>query len=80
MIQGFVPDYFHAAVIVAKWHEGQPKKSFWTQTKAPRNRGIPIGAFRCQKCGFVELYADPEFAAQYGPVKATRAQPLRFID
>ena len=64
MAQGFVPDYTHQQALVEGWHEGQPKKSFWIQTKAPRNQGFPIGAFRCEKCGYLELYADPKFAAQ----------------
>ena len=63
MVQGFVPDYSHGAVLVGRWLEGQPRKSFWTNTKAPYKEGTPIGAFRCQKCGFLELYSDPKFAA-----------------
>lgn len=27
--------------------------------KAPRAEGVPIGAYRCQECGFLELYPDP---------------------
>jgi len=64
MAQGFIPDYSHAAIIVGSWHEGQPKKSFWSRTKAPLAEGVPIGAFRCKKCGFLELYADPSFGAE----------------
>jgi len=64
MVQGFVPDYSYGAVLVGGWHEGQPKKSFWATTKAPMHDGMPIGAFRCQKCGFLEFYSDPKFAAQ----------------
>jgi predicted Zn-ribbon and HTH transcriptional regulator len=66
MVQGFVPDYFHGggAALVGGWFAGQPKKSFWKTTKAPRAEGVPIGAFRCQKCGFLELYSDAKFAAQ----------------
>ena len=64
MIQGFVPDFSHAAIFVGTWHEGQPKKSFWTGTKRPSLGGLPIGAFRCQKCGFMEFYSDASFAAQ----------------
>ena len=63
MVQGFVPDYSHGAALVGGWHEGQPKKSFWTGTKAPWSEGVPIGAFRCQTCGFLEFYANPSFAA-----------------
>ena len=63
MVQGFVPDYSHGATIVSAWQEGQPKKSFWRRTQATFSKGIPIGAFRCHKCGFLELYADTSFAA-----------------
>lgn len=64
MVQGFVPDYSHAAILVGGWHPGQPQKSFWTRTKAPRVNGLPIGAFRCQRCGFLEFYSDARFAAE----------------
>jgi len=66
MVQGFVLDNGHhiKGIIVQGWHEGQPKKSFWSGTKLPSTEGVPIGAFRCQKCGFLELYADARFAAQ----------------
>ena len=66
MAQGFVPEYSNATPFVGKWHAGQPKKSFWTRfgTKVRFAEGIPIGAFRCQKCGFLEFYSDAKFAAQ----------------
>ena len=64
MVQGFVPDYTHGGILVEGWHAGQPMKSFWTQTKAPSDTGLAIGVFRCEKCGFLEFYADPKFAAQ----------------
>jgi hypothetical protein len=64
MVQGFVPEYSQGPIYVGSWHPGQPKKSFWTRTKVHFAEGLPIGAFRCQKCGFVELYSDAKFAAQ----------------
>ena len=64
MLQGFVPDYSYGAALVGGWQAGQPKKSFWTKTKASFDEGIPIGAYRCEKCGFLEFYADPRFAAE----------------
>jgi hypothetical protein len=64
MMQGFVPDYSYAQILVGRWHEGQAEKSFWSKTKTPSTEGIPIGAFRCQRCGFLEFYADPGFAAE----------------
>jgi len=64
MVQGFVPDYSHASIFVGSWHQGQPKKSFWTVSKAPLSKGVPIGAFASEKCGFLEFYAGPRFAAE----------------
>ncbi len=64
MVQGFVPDRTHQIAFVEEWVCGQPRKSFWRHTKAPLNQGIPIAAFRCEKCGFVEFYADARFAAE----------------
>lgn len=64
MVQGFIPDYSDGPIYVEDWIEGQPAKSFWTKTKAAKGEGIPIGAFRCEKCGFLEFYADSKFAAR----------------
>jgi len=64
MVQGFVADYSMAAALVASWHAGHPEKKLVGHTKAPRAEGVPIGAYRCQTCGFLEFYADPKFAAQ----------------
>lgn len=64
MVQGFIPDFFqHSASGVVGWQESAPKSSFWTGTNASRKQGIPVGAFRCDRCGFLELYANKEFAA-----------------
>jgi hypothetical protein len=64
MEPGFVFDFTHGARLVSKWAPGPPKKSFWVGTKMPEQKTIPIGAFRCESCGFLEHYARPEFAAQ----------------
>ena len=64
MVRGFVPDATYGAALVGKWHEGPPQKSFWTGTKVERGTGIPIGAFRCAGCGYLEFFADRKFAAE----------------
>ncbi len=61
MEQGFIPDYAHGGILLSSWHPGAPEKSFWKGTKASRRTVIPIGAFRCPGCGFLEFYANPEF-------------------
>ena len=64
MAQGFVADYSMAAALVTSWHAGHPEKRLVGHTKEPRAEGVPIGAYRCQTCGFLEFYADPKFAAK----------------
>ena len=65
MVQGFIfdrADGGHRRVI--NWVEGAPTKSFWYGTKVPADKHIPVGTFRCSTCGFLESYAQPEFAAK----------------
>lgn len=64
MEQGFVLDMTHAGRLVSQWGAGKPVKSFWAGTKLPEEKLIPIGAFRCATCGFLECYARNEFAAE----------------
>jgi C4-type Zn-finger protein len=64
MEQGFVVDQSHGARIVSEWAAGAPLKSFWSGTKLPYEKVIPIGAYRCESCGYLESYARPEFAAK----------------
>ena len=63
MAQGFVLDNMYGGSVVSKWAAGAPMKSFWVGTKMPDEALIPIGAYRCSSCGFLELYARHEFAA-----------------
>jgi hypothetical protein len=63
MVQGFVPDYTHARILISGWVEGPPAKSFWYGTKVP-GQPIPIATFRCAGCGFLESYAQAEFGAR----------------
>lgn len=64
MVQGFILDHGQDyRKYASSWLEGQPKRSWLTGIKAPRT-GIPIAAFRCKGCGYLEFYADEKFAAQ----------------
>ena len=66
MVQGFIPDYAYgeSQQLVSSWIEGHPKKSWFTGTKVSWEGRIPIGAFRCKGCGYLEFYADEKFAAE----------------
>ncbi len=63
MEQGFVMDNTYGARVVSHWAAGAPQKSFWAGTKMPEEKLIPIGTFRCSKCGYLESYAMPKFKA-----------------
>ena len=61
MEQGFIPDVGEP-VRFAHWHDGPPKKSFWFGIRI-NSQGLPIAAFRCSECGYLELYASNDYAA-----------------
>ena len=65
MVQGFIFDRADGGQCrVINWVEGAPDKAFWTVTKIPEEKCVPVGTFRCSVCGFLESYARPEFAAK----------------
>lgn len=64
MVQGFVLDNTYGSHDVSQWAQGAPVKSLWVGTKLPQHEMVPIGAYRCEACGFLEFYARSEFAAQ----------------
>lgn len=65
MAQGFIVDGSQeSGRRVSNWVEGAPETSFWYGTKAPEEKSVPVGTFRCSACGFLESYARPEFAAK----------------
>lgn len=64
MVQGFVLDHTYGGVDLGAWIEGPPKWSFWSGIQFRGHTKIPIAAFRCQGCGFLEFYAREEFAAK----------------
>jgi hypothetical protein len=63
MEQGFLPDFGYGAVSLGSWHRGLPKRSILTGIKVIRSYKIPLAAFRCSLCGFVELYSNNEYLA-----------------
>jgi hypothetical protein len=64
MVQGFIVDWAQGgARRVLNWVEGAPAKSFWHGTRAPAEKSMAVGTFRCSQCGFLESFARPEFAA-----------------
>lgn len=67
MVQGWISDMKGRKFCsVSNWVEGAPGKPSWFGSKvpAPEEKCIPVGTFRCSVCGFLESYAQPEFAAK----------------
>jgi hypothetical protein len=60
MVLGFVPDKEEFGYRPGSWLEGSPKGSELT-VQVRLDRCVPIGAFRCSQCGYLEFYARPEF-------------------
>jgi hypothetical protein len=44
-----------------RWFRGFAIKSWVKGINRPQSSGIPMAAFRCAQCGFVEFYALDEF-------------------
>jgi hypothetical protein len=59
MVEGFTIDHGHSnARQVSSWIEGPPQKSFWLGLKISGRRKLAIKTFRCERCGFLENYAN----------------------
>jgi hypothetical protein len=62
MNRGHIPDYAHGDSVVLQtvWAPGDPQPRRWQAgIKADRDAQIPVIAYRCTECGFVEFYARP---------------------
>lgn len=68
MVRGFLPEVIVGETRVSTWNAGPPKWTFWRGARGTDERSIPIGAFRCSACGYLDLYARSEFRAVGGPV------------
>lgn len=62
MVRGWLPDMGYAEVRVGAWAEGEPRDTFFFGTEDPKEK-IPMAAFRCSSCGYVEFFAREEFGS-----------------
>lgn len=56
MQEGFLLDRGDAPARVAAWMEGPPEYG-WLGLKWVRRKRLPITAYRCLSCGYLEAYA-----------------------
>jgi ribosomal protein S27AE len=61
MMRGHMPDITHGGVVQERWTPGDPEELRFLGMKAgiksKPKESLPIVAYRCVKCGFLELYA-----------------------
>lgn len=55
--EGFILDSTHNAARVGQWAEGVPEYWILRILKMRGRRRLPIQAWRCTKCGLLEVYA-----------------------
>jgi hypothetical protein len=59
MERGYLPDIAHGMVMRASWNPGEPEvRRFIGGIKWKPKESLPVTAYRCVKCGFVELYVE----------------------
>lgn len=60
MDRGHVPYLAHGAVHQASWAPGEAvAQRFLGGIKYKAGEAIPLSAYRCPSCGYVEFYAQP---------------------
>jgi hypothetical protein len=58
MEQGYILDESYGKIGPQKWVGGAPEFSIWTGLKLRGKQRLPVTAYRCRQCGFLESYAD----------------------
>jgi DNA-directed RNA polymerase subunit RPC12/RpoP len=61
MDRGHVPDLAHGQILQSNWAPGEPeRRRFFGGIKYNARELIPLSAYRCPSCGYVEFYAVPD--------------------
>lgn len=57
MVEGYLPDHGHVATVtVGVWAQGAPKETLFGNADIDSTPKYLIKAFRCPKCGIIQLY------------------------
>lgn len=48
----------NGARALGQWIEGRPARSIWTGLKTKGMKMLPVTAYRCDRCGYLENYAE----------------------
>jgi len=57
MSEGVIAEKGDGQWVVASFHPGAPKVSRWFGLKVRKTDLVPISAWRCGRCGYLESYA-----------------------
>jgi Domain of unknown function (DUF6487) len=58
MEEGYVPDWTNSQILQSRWFPGQPEPGLWgLKGVSGSEKGIPVTAYRCAECGYLEAYA-----------------------
>jgi len=61
MDRGHVPDVAHGTILQSGWAAGAPEpRRFFGGIKYRARDLLPLTAYRCTACGYVEFYAVPD--------------------
>lgn len=58
MTEGFLADTTRSAINAGQWIEGFEEKSIWGGVKLRGKNKYNVQSWRCQRCGFLENYAN----------------------
>jgi Domain of unknown function (DUF6487) len=60
MEEGFILDNAHSTRVQSEWVQGAPEEGWWFMGLKLRGKlRLPITAYRCPKCGYLESYVPP---------------------
>ena len=57
MTEGFIIDQGYGTAHVSTYQGGEPRKSIWTGIKQNKKEQFTITTLRCNRCGYLENYA-----------------------
>ena len=63
MFPGFIPDFGDQGARQSSFYAGDPRRAWFGGVKINENDAMPVGAYCCVACGFLEFYASEKFRA-----------------
>ena len=64
MSPGYIPDFDENIIRQSNFYAGEPRTGWGGSLKINQNDALPVRAYCCVACGFLEFYASEKFKAQ----------------